>query len=704
MKIHAYSLAFAIPILPVSLATAATESTETVVVTGQTLQNGLHLQEPSRAGSHVGLSPMNTPASVEIISEQDLKIKADYNAINAVTRATGFSTNATPGNGGTSMSVRGFSGHSSIVQTFDGIQMLVGAGTRTFPADTWTLEKIEVLRGPGSVINGVGAIGATVNYVPKTAKFGEVKNEVDVNVGSFNLRRVAFGSGGTATDTLAYRFDIVNHESDGYFDNGEESKQAVAGSILFQPTDDLGIKLSIDYSDVEPAKYWGTPLVNEKIDSATRENNYNIRNGEIEYEDWWPRLGIHWRLNDNITLRSDTYYLEANRHWRNVETYENTQGTEDVVRSFYLEILHELEQVGNRTDLLMDFDMGGVNHTISVGAEVNQIDFTHYNNRPYAGDTEVALYSPIHGTWEEGVESQTSRDFSSDTTQYAVFVEDNITFNDQWSLVAGLRHDKYDYKRHDFERPNGEDDQTITDKFSGTSWRIGTVFKPFSNTSLYGQYSEALDPIGSVLTSTNPDLKLAEGKQVEIGIKQSTWEERLQYTLAIYDIVKKNIESSDPGGITRQIGQQSSQGIELDIFAKPIDSLTIDFNVAYVDAQYDEFEDNSGNYKGNSPRNIPDTTANLWVNWHVLHNWSIGGGSRYVAERYADHANSEGKKLPSYLVFDASLSWMPDPSLIVSLRGKNLTDEEDYVLASYGSTQWVLAEGRSVELGLNYQF
>ena len=70
----------------------------------------------------------------------------------------------------------------------------------------------------------------------------------------------------------------------------------------------------------------------------------------------------------------------------------------------------------------------------------------------------------------------------------------------------------------------------------------------------------------------------------------------------------------------------------------------------------------------------------------------------------SDHANSEGKKLPSYLVFDANLAWMPDPSLIVSLRGKNLTDEEDYVLASYGSTQWVLAEGRSVELGLNYQF
>ncbi|WP_288363696.1 Plug domain-containing protein, partial [uncultured Spongiibacter sp.] len=120
---------------------------------------GLSLYEQHRAGSRLGLTVMEIPASVAVITGEDIAEKGDFSGLSALTRAAGFAANASPGNGGSATSVRGFAGHSSVVSTYDGKRLYVGSGTVSFPADTWTMARIEVLRGPGSVINGVGAIG-----------------------------------------------------------------------------------------------------------------------------------------------------------------------------------------------------------------------------------------------------------------------------------------------------------------------------------------------------------------------------------------------------------------------------------------------------------------------------------------------------------------------------------------------------------------
>lgn len=157
---------------------------EIVEVSGKKETNGLDLDGTNSASNRLGLTALETPASIEVLSEESIAIKGDHASLSAVTRAAGFASSASPGNGGSSVAVRGFNGHSAVAQTYDGTRLFVGAGTVTFPSDTWTIEKIEVLRGPGSVINGVGAIGATINYTPKSPKFNDIENELDVTVGS----------------------------------------------------------------------------------------------------------------------------------------------------------------------------------------------------------------------------------------------------------------------------------------------------------------------------------------------------------------------------------------------------------------------------------------------------------------------------------------------------------------------------------------
>ncbi|MBN7794951.1 TonB-dependent receptor [Parahaliea mediterranea] len=664
-------------------------------------RRGLALDSANGAGGRLGLSAMDTPASVEIVSKEAIALKGDFSGNAAVTRATGFASSASPGNGGSSTSVRGFNGHGSVVTTYDGTRLYVGSGTVNFPADTWTVERVEVLRGPGSVINGVGAIGATLNYVPKRPEFEPITTEFDVTGGSNDLRRFAVGSGGALGDSVAFRLDVVNHRSDGYVDRAEEDRTAVAGALLFRPTDDLDIRLSVDFADTEDAPYWGAPLVDGEVPGDIRRNNYNVADAIVAYQDLWPRLNLNWRINDNLELRSDTFYMDSERQWRNVESYDYNAASGEVDRSFYLEILHDQEQLGNRSDLLWRGSIAGMENRLSVGAEVNVINFSHLNNSPYAGGSSVDLDKPVPGRWADGVGSETTADFDTETTQGAVFVDNVLALSEQWQLVAGLRYDRIDYERDDRARSNGQAAGSIDSELSGSSWRLGAVYQPNDYTSLYAQASTAMDSIQSILSASNPDLDLAEGEQLELGIKQQFMDGRLQYTVALYDITKHDLVSADPGGVQRQIGEQSSRGVEFELFWLPLDTLSVDLNMAFTDPEYEEFVSGDSDYSGNTPRNVPERTANLWLTWQAMPAWTVSGGLRYVGERYLNDANSA--ELPDYTVWDATLQWQVNDQLRVSLRGKNLSDSEDYVLAPYGN-QWILGDGRTAEVGLNYRF
>src|SRR5690606_18831676 len=118
--------------------------------------------------------------------------RGDNRVTDAITRAVGFSDAASPGNGSTAVTARGFSGHGSVMQLYDGSRPYVSSGTVTFPFDTWSVERVEVLHGPASVLYGEGAVGGAVNIVPKKPS-RETSIEGRVAYGSDDTRRAALG-------------------------------------------------------------------------------------------------------------------------------------------------------------------------------------------------------------------------------------------------------------------------------------------------------------------------------------------------------------------------------------------------------------------------------------------------------------------------------------------------------------------------------
>ena len=683
---------------------AQQETIEEILVVGQGGVGTIRLDVRNSAGSRLGLSGLDIPASVDIISRDEIATKGDYGALEAVTRTTGVSASASPGNGGTSISSRGFNGHGSTVYTYDGTRLYIVAGTVTFPADTWTLDRVEVLRGAGSVINGVGALGTTINYVPKSPVLGDSDFGAAVAVGSFDMKRLALGGGAQISDEWAFRLDGSYQEEDGFADRAEETREVLAGSLLYQPSADLSVRFSMDYADVDAAAFWGTPLIDGKASRSHRQNNYNFADGKVVFEDLWSRMHIEWNLSDNITFRNDTYILDASREWQNLEEYSHNAITNQIDRAFYLGIVHEEDQIGTRFDFLIDTEVAGMANSLSIGAEANDIELDYLNNFSTGGfgvgdSVPISDFNP--GATPAG-SIPTILDYQTETQQAAIYIDNVLQLSDQLSLVLGGRYDDIEFDRFDLAI-GGNPAASFDTDFSEFTWRAGLVYQPTDQMSVYAQASTAADPVTSPISisSGNKDFDLATGRQYEIGLKQQLMQGRAEYTLAYFDIEKEDILTRLPASaITEQIGQQSSDGIEFTLRVNPTDSLSIDFNAASINAQFDEFYSGGVSLAGNTPRNVPEQTMNLWLNWSPINNVQVGGGFRYVDSRFADDGNTE--EMPEYTVFDASVNWMATENLTVTFRARNLTDEEDYVLAPYVPNQWIFGDPRAYELSFRF--
>jgi iron complex outermembrane recepter protein len=662
----------------------------------------LNLNAPTSTGSRLDLTPLQTPASVEVITAETIAARGQHNIIDAVTQnATGFTASPAPGNGSLSFNARGFTGNSTVMTLYDGTRLYVGSGTLTFPFDSWSAQRIEVLRGPASVMYGEGAIGGAVNVISKMPLQVQ-HNEAELSFDTNMTRRLAVDSGGPINREVSYRVTAVGDISDGWVDRNKTSDVAVSAAVRVQSSDTLSWTLSADYGDRSPSRYFGTPLINGKLDESLRFNNYNVLDSNIRYKDSWNQLKTEWNVADGITVHNDLYYLNSQRHWHDVENYAFNPKTDLIDRTSYIEIFHDQQQIGDRMDTTFRGHVLGMANEFVAGFDVNRIDFKHTNNSPFGGSSSVNALAFDPGYFVSP--NATVPSFRSVTNEYALFAEDRLSLTDQWSLITGVRQDEPTIDNTNLVTPAS----SFAKSFSATSWRVGTVYNPVKDLALYGQYSVAVDPVSNLITLSfpNKDFTLSTGKQVEVGVKQSFWNGRGEWTLAAYQIVKNNLLARDPinPNLTDQVGQQSSRGIEATIGLVLDHGWRIDANTAWLRAKYDDFVQAVNgvavNYAGNVPINVPQQVSNIWLTWAFAPQWSADTGVQIVGREWSDNANTMAR--PAYTVVNAGVQWKPDANTTLSLRAYNLFDT---VYATSGTTtQWLLGMPRTAMLSLNEKF
>jgi len=677
---------------------------------------GVNLDVPNTTGSRLGITPLETPASVSVISGQTARERGQNTITEAVTQNAPGITTVAPPIFGSAFAARGFMGNNSVMQLYDGTRLFPGRGNITFPFNTWSVERIEVLHGPASVLQGDGAIGGIINVIPKKPITTGMFNEAQVFFDSNLTRRLSVDSGGAVTKDVSYRLNASMDASDGWVDDGESENLGVSGAVRVQASDELVFSISHDYGDQEPMRYFGTPFRDGvAFDPRTKKNNYNVADSLITFRDSWTQFKTEWTPHAGLSVRNVAYRLDSRREFRNAENYFWDSGADLVFREG-LHIRQKQEQIGNRLDATLRTEWLGTKNQTVVGFDINRGKFGIADYFTSA-ITPVDPLNPEPGNFPNP--NLLNPNFDSTLDQKSLFLEHRLELNQYLALVGGARWDDFDLVRRDVRFPS----LSVQKDMSAFNWRVGAVVTPLPGLALFGQYAEASDPPNVPLLDSDSnfrDFTLTRGRQAEIGIKQSLFNGALEWSLSTYRIVKNDMLIRNPVTSTLvQIGEQSSRGVEAVIGAELGGGWRIDANAAKLRARYDDFKDalfvadpccsfDVVDYSGNVPALIPEEMANIWLTWAFAADWQASVGLQYVGKAYANFSNSI--EIPSYTITNVGLQWRPTEFATLDFRVKNVFDELylPYVRTDLqqepGPTQGFVGAPRTFEAAMTVRF
>ncbi len=277
--------------VPVSVTLRVAGVREAISVVGTA---GAKLVTPAPTGSRLGLTPLETPASVSAVSGDTARERGVQTIVDAKAQAVGVTNRSNPGNAGNGLALRGFSDSGSVMQLFDGELMFVGNNTVAFPFDPWMVERIEVLGGPASVMYGNGAIGGVVNVVPRKPNVKSRESSARFAAGSFNTWRGAVDTAGPIGANTSYRVDFSGNRSDGWLKNHPypSDSTAFSASLRHQFRANLSLTVSEDFGYQRPSEYFGTPTINGVVEDARRDVNYNTADAKMWYRDNWTQAKL----------------------------------------------------------------------------------------------------------------------------------------------------------------------------------------------------------------------------------------------------------------------------------------------------------------------------------------------------------------------------------------------------------------------------
>ncbi len=713
-----------------AIAQTADPTLDTITITGRSSpESSPDLDIKSRTGSRLDLPVRETPASIEVISQDTMQQRGARTIEEALRGAVGVSAGGNPGSPGIS-STRGFTA-GFLNYLYDGTRVSTPTMSSR-PQDTWNYERIEVLKGPASVLFGEGGIGGAINFVTKRADRNNPGQQAMLAYGSFGSLRAGLGAGGTLGQAGAYRVDFSYNRSDGWIDRSAQRLDHLTSSLSFDLSSTLKLDLALDALQDNIQSYWGTPLVpasfasrpttvvrdssGRVIDRSLARSNYNVRNGLMDADSLWGRARLTWQLTPQWTLRNELSLYKADRHWRNAESLSFV--APDRIDRDQVDIAHQHKVSGNRLDLGHRGKLGGMDNRFVIGLEYSKTDFRtqrRFSDGSAATDAalQVSALNPSVGGFNNdpalasGAGNRTDMNTGISTTSF--FAEDALKLNPAWSVVAGVRTDRIRLER------NVDDLNTGTNSSFGASYnsnsvRVGTVFDVARNTALYAQYANAVAPAGTanllILSATNSSFPLTRGKQFEVGIKQSLSAARLDWTLALYQIEQNNVLSRDPANpaITVNNGQQSSRGVELSAAWRASKNWTLSGNLAALDARFDTLIEAGGVSRiGNTPPNVPQRLANLWVDYRFdSMPLLLGAGLNQVGPMYTNNANTV--KINGYTLIDLYASWRVKPMQLI-FRVRNLGDT---LYASWAGAnadnQVILGAPRTLEVMAQFEF
>ncbi|WP_375510028.1 TonB-dependent siderophore receptor [uncultured Nostoc sp.] len=536
-----------------------------------------------------------------------------------------------------------------------------------------TIEQVEVLKGPASVLFGAVEPGGIVNVITKQP-LSEPYYSLGFEAGNFGFYQPSIDLSGplNADKTVLYRFIASYQNSQGFQDFVKTNITTIAPSITLKLGDRTELNLYYEYTN-----YNGYP--NESGSWFFSDGSFLPQSVFLGYPDLifidakTQKFGytLNQKLSENWQIRNH-FSVATTRSRDALAGGENLVDDSLLVGISALRRGYSIDNYFGQIDLLGKFKTGSISHQLLVGFDFNrnvQIFEAFISDSPLPN---LNIFNPDYNVPKPSYIPDYG--FNSTTQSYGAYLQDQISILNKLKLLIGGRLDWVT-------------DQSAESR-SAFSPRIGLVYQPSNSVSLYTSYSKSFVPDFGL----NPDgaaFEPTKGTQYEAGIKADFLEGRLSATLAAYQITKTNILTTDPDpergrlGYSIQVGEQRSQGIELDIAGEILPGWKVIASYAYTNAEVTE--DNTIGV-GNKLQGAPENQASLWTTYEIqkgnLKGLGFGLGLFYVGTRAGDVNNSF--ELPDYLRTDAAIYYRRD-GFNAGINISNLFNT-DYFSSSYGYT------------------
>jgi iron complex outermembrane recepter protein len=584
----------------------------------------------------------DTPQSIQVITQQTIQDQNAITAETAVRNVSGVTVPNTSGGRAEDFTIRGFTSSGNTYR--DGIRN--DFNSNRAHAELSNVERIEVLKGPASILYGRLDPSGVVNYVTKKPRTDRYYS-FQTTVGSFGLVRPQIDLGGAFNEskTILYRFNGAYERNKTFRDFNERERFFAAPALTFV----LGDKTSLNF-EAEALK--GTGLIDRgliAVGTGVAPIPISTYLGDpaipYKYQQARASLALSHFFTPDVNLRS------AFRVNFNKANYDSRQPRVLAADNRTLSLSNNdadqsLQTFYWQTDLNWKFNAGGIRHNVVAGTDLSYESFA--SQTLTSANRNIDIYNPVYNF--APAPFALAGLFKNIGRSAGVYAQNLIALRDDLKLLVGGRFDYY-YQNNDnrFRR-------TVTQSYSRAfTPRVGIVYQPVEPVSVYASYSRSFQPINGANFFGEPFVP-ETGEQYEAGVKFDFLKRRLSATAAVFQIVKANVLATDPNDPrnTVQIGEQRSRGFELDLNAQPVRGWNAILTYAFTDAVItnDTTRNAAGEFflVGNQLQGTPRQTGSFWTSYEfdkgAPRGFGAGAGIFLVGRRFGD--NSHTFTVPGY--------------------------------------------------------
>lgn len=665
----------------------------------------------SASGSKTDAALLETPQTINVISRSEM----DRRPVRSTAEALAYTPGVNAAWAGYDVrfdviQLRGFNANYATYQ--DGLRS--ATGEYVIPRlNPYGAERIEVLKGPASVLYGQNTPGGLVNFVTK-APTETRQGEIQLEGGSNDHKQGAFDLGGPLNEgaTLRYRLTGLYRDAGASLDRVDETNRYFAPAFTWAPNADTSFTLRVQYQrdlvDGWTGYFWpaegtlyGNPngrLKRSRFPGEPGVDRWDVEQRSVGYR-LDHRLNSTWKVSQNLR------YAEIDFDARNSFLNGFLDDEKRLIDRSYVGWKEQVYAFTVDNQVQAEFDTGPLSHTVLAGLDLRRVNNSY---RFYMGTLgPLDLYRPVYGQRPQDIAEYT--DTRTHTTQIGYYLQDQIRAG-QWVFTGGAR---YDRAWADKQGVNFGSDAAGSQSDTAWTGRAGIVYLARNGLAPYVSYSTSFDPATGATRSGSP-FKPTEGEQYEAGIKYEPPGQKAFVTLSAFQLTQKNVIAADPSdpAFNVQTGEVRVRGVELEGKAELGLGWTLIASYAY---SHGEVTRNTPDYtgvntEGKAVPNLPRHQAALWADHSfggAARGLTAGMGVRYRSSTYGDAYNELGMK-PVTLV-DARVSYdlgALDPSLkglAFALSATNLFDRR-YVASCGSTTSCYWGQERQVYGTLSYRW